>query len=539
LRGWRLDAIDVGVVVIALAMLVSLWASPDRTSSVTWVVAMAPWLAAYAAVSRAARTREWQVRVASGGCTLAGALALAVIGGAGQLGWPEKMPLVHGAGRALDWLLPGPFGLRPMPNSAATAVVVLVPLAWWLAGGAGGRAARWAGAGSAIALSGLLVLTTSRGAWVGLAAGLVAAVVSSRHGPRRRGWTALGCAVAGAVVAALPVLFDTSIGRALARTVGRPDRWDVYVPAASLVHDFAFSGFGPGSPFATALARDALLIEVPFVTYAHHLPMDLWLALGPLGVVAWLLLVCGSVAAVGDRGYTVDRFDLALLTGVLASAAHGFFDARPIVDPWTWGPFFVVLGLVRARRVPDRRRPACIAPLLAVGGFLAVWWLAAPPAAAQWSANLGALDELRAWYEPARASELRASAAKRFEDTLAADATNRTALWRVGRRATDEGRFDAAVCSLSAAHLAAPANATIRKALGLALMWDGRPDDAADFLRGLPGIAGELNTWGAWRESRAEFALAAAAFRASLAVDAQQLPVRERLRQLEVQLKVD
>lgn len=179
------------------------------------------------------------------------------------------------------------------------------------------------------------------------------------------------------------------------------------------------------------------------------------------------------------------------------------------------------------------------APTLAVGGFLAAWWLTAPPLAAQWSANLGALDELRAWYEPARASELRESAAMRFDDALTADPTNRTALWRVGRRAIDEGRFDAAVASLSAAHVAAPANATIRKALGLALMWNGRPEEAADRLRGLPGVVGELNTWGSWRESRAEFALAAAAYRASLAVDPRQPAVKDRLRQLEVRLQVD
>lgn len=539
LRKWRFDAIDVGVVALALAMLASLGVSPDRTSSVTWVVAMAPWLATYATVARAARSREWQVRVASGGCALAGAMALAVIGGAGQLGWPEKLPLVHDVGRALDWALPGPFGLGPMPNSAATAVVVLVPLAWWLAGAADGRAARWVGTGSAIALSGLLVLTTSRGAWVGLVVGLVAAVVSSRQVQGRRVWMALGCAAAGVVVAALPVLFDTSIGHEIARSMGRPDRWDVYMPAASLVHDFAFSGFGPGSPFATALARDALLIEVPFVTYAHHLPIDLWLALGPIGVAGWLLLTCGAVVAVSDRGHTADRLDLALLTGVLASAAHGFFDARPLVDPWTWGPFFVVLGLVRARRIADSGQPAGIAPWMAVGGFFAVWWLAAPPFAAQFPANLGALDELRAWHEPVRAPELRASAAKRFRDALAADPANRTALWRLGRRATAEGQFEVAVTSLSAAHEAAPANATIRKALGLALMWVGRPEEAAAHLRGLPGIVGEVNTWGAWRESRDELALAAAAYRASLAVDPQQPAVKERLRQLEVQREVD
>ena len=59
--------------------------------------------------------------------------------------------------------------------------------------------------------------------------------------------------------------------------------------------------------------------------------------------------------------------------------------------------------------------------------------------------------------------------------------------------------------------------------------WSGpaRFERARPLLAGLPGIVGELNTWGAWRAGRRETALALRAYLMSLELDPGQAAVRE------------
>ena len=72
-----------------------------------------------------------------------------------------------------------------------------------------------------------------------------------------------------------------------AGAAGRPDRLDVYGQAVTLLRDMPFTGLGAGDQFAAAVSRYVLLIQVPFITYAHNLTLQLWLAYGLFGLAAW------------------------------------------------------------------------------------------------------------------------------------------------------------------------------------------------------------------------------------------------------------
>ena len=71
----------------------------------------------------------------------------------------------------------------------------------------------------------------------------------------------------------------------------RLDRLDIYRSSLTLLDDVGLIGLGPGDQYAVPFAKFALLIQVPFVTYPHQLPLHLWLAYGVAGVAlftAWI-----------------------------------------------------------------------------------------------------------------------------------------------------------------------------------------------------------------------------------------------------------
>lgn len=227
------------------------------------------------------------------------------------------------------------------PNVLAGSLVILLPpvLAGLLFDG---RRMGWSwlilGGLAALAMLGVLVLTQSRGAWMGLGAVLVA-LPALRW---RRGWLALPlalAAVAGGVYwlgleRALDILASSST------ISGIDGRVEIWSRAVYMIQDFPFTGVGMGSYGDVADVLYPFFLAAPgSVPHAHNLFLQVAVDLGLPGLVAWLaVLFSGTLAAwqVYRAGRLSGRtlaagLGAGLLCSQLALVVHG------VTDAVTWG----------------------------------------------------------------------------------------------------------------------------------------------------------------------------------------------------------
>jgi putative inorganic carbon (HCO3(-)) transporter len=240
------------------------------------------------------------------------------------------------------------------PNVIAGALSVLAPIAIalflfplprrWLG-------VRALGLVAALAMIGVIVLTASRGAWMGVVAAVLL-LIASRW---RWGWLATPLVAVAAGLAAWQISFGRVADAMLASQAlgGADQRVEIWSRAIYMLQDFPFTGIGMGAfrqvanllyPFFLA-GPDA---EIP---HAHNIFLQVGVDLGLPGLVAWLtllILVCVCAWLVYRRGRRQgDAALTALGAGLLASQAalvvHGLTDAatwgtRPAVVVWVvWG----------------------------------------------------------------------------------------------------------------------------------------------------------------------------------------------------------
>jgi hypothetical protein len=518
------------------------WNQQSARLAVLWL-----WcgLALYALLSRiSCRRGAW--RTVAGLSVAAGtAFALYVVFQFSHLGYDVKVPALSRIGESLGSLLPRFGGWAPMSNSVATVLEGLVPLAAALAIR---RTETWrrvaAGAGGVVMLS-AIVLVASRGSWVALCAGTAAWALASAA-ETRSGFTSKVVAFACAVVVLLVVAAATHPvtqahgGYQLGEIFDRPDRLHVYRNSLVLIQGFPFTGIGPGDQFAMALSRYALLIQVPFLTYAHNLYLSIWLEYGLAGILSWIVLVGSVIAAIvaGERAELGTRFRGAWV-GVLVVLVHGLTDARQSVDRWTALPLFILLGLLAAAtkrgRLPATAAAATV-PAVAGLAFLA---LASPylrPIDATWQANQGMLAEARAelaGLAPDDRKQALTQAQWYFERALRLDPRQPTAHQRLGILAIDGGRFNEARDHLEVAWRTDPGNPATRKALGLAYTWTGQLEQAKDLLTPVDSIVEELDVWSWHWERQRRLPQAANAARLSLMMRPARPEIERRLMDLE------
>jgi hypothetical protein len=428
----------------------------------------------------------------------------------------------------------------PFANSTATLLEPLIAVAAGLAIGHGSRLRRIGTGAAAAVMIVACLLTASRGAWLAVVVSL-AALAGYQFVAR---WQAAIALIAGAAVlgvAAGTVAGGTPWWMSWAALAGRPDRLDVYGYAAALLRDLPFTGLGGGDQFAAAVSRHVLLIQVPFITYAHNLVLQVWLAGGLAGLAAWAGLAAASAVAVasGEVAGLGRRFR-GVWAGLLAVHVHGLSDARQFVDPWTWAPFFVLSGVLAAAvgRPECRVRVATAsAPIaVAVGVVLAAIVGRGAPAAA-WQVNAGAIAQGRS--DRALASDAdvrtaeRARAVAAYERALQSAPDDGPALRRLGLLALDEDRHAEALRLLTRAWAVEPGHLPTRKGYGLAAVWTGDIELAAAVLAPVNGIGDELITWSRYRRDRGELPAAIAAARTALAIEPDQREVAAWLAQLE------
>ncbi|MBI5666894.1 MAG: O-antigen ligase family protein [Chloroflexi bacterium] len=470
--------------------------------------------------------RSWAAaRVVAGTLVTAGVLAaLYFITQFSHQNYPETPALIQRLG-AITTLLPNLGLIYLHPNAVATLLELLLPLAAALVIASRGRWLKALLAAVVLILAYALLLTFSRGAWlgVGAAAGLAVALALLARLPRR---TAIALTfgvlvLAGGLVAAAALLGPERLPFLRSTFAAADSRLTLYRNALRLGTDYAFSGIGLGNTYGMVYSRFSLLIFVPQLTYAHNLPLAVWLGQGLLGLIALLgigLTFYSMVYRTLRAGEPDALFHGAWLS-VTATFVHGLTDARQYVEsPWAMPMLFVALGLAGAlARLAFYNVPAVLVPrhlarrllvAASVAGLLLIAGLTLNGTLrALWYTNRGTLDETRAQLTPglndATKAALSNAAEAAYRTALELDPNLPNANRRLGNLYVALERYDEAVPLLEKAAATEADYQAALKGLGLAYVWAGRPDDAARTLarlRNRQDIINELWTWSTYRD---------------------------------------
>lgn len=255
----------------------------------------------------------------------------------------------------------GPFG---QPNELGLVAAALLVLATGLGIAAAGLATRVICAVSGSLLLGALLLSFSRGAWIGAASGLVALAVLSP--PARRALARLAALSAAGLVllAALGSSLSTSVATRLA-TISQPsgnpydERPLIWAEALRQIQERPLTGQGPGAfPVAAQSAPGGVGLVAE---HAHQLMLNTAAEYGLVGL-AGLLALIGGLLVVGTttgrdgengRGVTLQP---VLVASLVAVTVHGMLD-YPLRNALGSAVVWLLVGLLVARYRLVRETP--------------------------------------------------------------------------------------------------------------------------------------------------------------------------------------
>ena len=360
---------------------------------------------------------------------------------------------------------------------------------------------------TAILISFGLVMTASRGAWLALGVVAVgAALIALARNVLKR--YALPVAL---IVALLGLIIVVQMGDAFAPALDAlfgaipadntaVSRLAVFRQAWGLVQDYYFTGGGLGM-FAMVFSTYALLIDVPFLTHAHNLFLEIWIEQGLLGfiVFAWLIVEF-YVWVLNSRQTTVSWLAWGGIAATTVMLLHGFVDVL-LYSSRALPVLFVPMGLALASRqspvaseqsdsdqysvfsvqkskignpteaLRRRKSKISVAILVALCLLLTAYCLlhTSNSIAALWYANLGSVAQTRAELARFPFPDWKAGVVRRsgdlsqaqtyFQQALSFDSGNVTANQRLGAIAAARKEYDAAQRHLNAAQGRDPMNA--------------------------------------------------------------------------------
>lgn len=565
LLGWRpvpRTPLDLPLALFLLTAGLGVWAAYDRPGTQAVFAAACPvgWQALwgivlsvliyYAFVAMETGTQQrWAMALLAG---FGGGIAFWFAAATDWSSNPPEVAALTRIGQAIQaWLphLPDP-GLNP--NATARMVLICLPASLSLVSEALGseRKGRWRWAawgavtGAAIALS--LLLSTSRGAWLGLAAGLALMALWWLAGKlrRERQWIIfiVLAALAALCGAALVVLFPF-IGATLLQGWAVAGRQSLFYEGALLLRDYPFTGIGLNE-FPLVHSTYALMINVPTIEHAHFTLLDIALSQGVLGALA-AVSILGGAAWLGLRALARTPAPLPILVAGLLSlvmtTVHDLVD-DPLYSSLGMPLIWIPVGMVtagwrtieakspRAKHLGAwRQRAWAAAIVIGLALLIPLWQLLG----AAWFANLGALHQT--WTELSRydyqhfddptLDEIRqqanlSTAERFFERALALDPGQVTARTRLAQIALGRGQYERALAHVQAAWDAGHRDRVTRLLLGEALVATGQVEAAVQVVRGLE--------WAHWRfEGQAwyrywvnkDYRRAADAWRANLMLD--------------------
>ncbi len=341
---------DWAIGLLVLMILVTLWATSLPDITYPQVYRLLTGIALYYAIINWVTTSP-RFHLMILGLAAAG-LGLVLIAAVG-VEWPSeaKLPFVP---ESLYSRLPQLLADTVHPNVMAGSLVIILPIvlaliifAWQELG----RIDRLLLVMAILAMTGVLILTKSRGAWMGFAAAL-ALLALLRW---RQGWLALSLALLLVVVAIVMIgpqqlLQIVTANDAIGGIQGRAEIWS---RAIYMIQDFPFTGIGMG------LYKEIESVLYPFfltvsgsVPHAHNLFLQVAVDMGIPGLVSWLAisaLVLVISWQIYYRGRSLNqKWIMGVGTGFLGSQiallVHGLTDAvtwgmvRPAPIVWAlWG----------------------------------------------------------------------------------------------------------------------------------------------------------------------------------------------------------
>ncbi len=496
------------------------------------------------------------------------ALAVLLIGGMGlslfslmNSDWSAqalKYPALAAVGETVGGLLPGVQGHRITPNVVGGMLAMLIPLGiplifiragvwtdWRLL--ARGTVVRVLASLALLVMSFALLLTASRGAWIGAGGALTGWLVwrwlgrlaGTGHNAWRRRITGFALLALAAIVAALIagytiLLFELPGAQSLA------NRLKLLEQGLALARDYPYTGVGLGL-FTLPFSVYTLWIHVGYIVYSHNTFVDLLAEQGGMALVALLML----------WGYSVSQFlrwrpatsrGLGLVMEACV-AALGSLVIHGLVDNVLYGSrgvllFFVPTGVLLAAAAIARREfvtrvavdegKASLASGELSGSVTSLHWLAAlglgvgllfaltegHPAAA-WYTNQGAIAQARVelnLYDPERFAELEMDEVRRLVDLGTAEASLLRALEapelgtaprRLAAIRLARGDYAEAYRIMQSSWDAGNRDDGTRLLYGDALVATGQPASAAEIIRGVPFALERLEgqAWSRYRQN--------------------------------------
>lgn len=376
-----------------------------------------------------------------------------------------------------------------------------------------------------------LTLTTSRGAWIALAGGLLAwclwwAAEHLHHSLYLSRRQTLALAVA--IVIGLGLSYSLlNVGGPLALLDRLPgpanagSRLEISRQALDLIADFPITGGGLGS-FDGLYSRYIRVIPQHVLIHAHNLFLNVMLEQGLVGGAVLIAILGHSFWLIADPSRTDKAAAIrnsALWCGALLSSL-GVIALHGLVEDPLYGSrgallLFATVGLVAAAfpKEPSRywqrlRSDLNTQALTAAAVFIMLMFLAFyhAPIRAAWYANWGAAQMARAelvgyptneWADNQDTAALAPSAAN-FRRAIQLDNTNRTAWHRLGLIAMQQRDFATAVAHLRNAYTLDENHRGIRKSLAYAYVWSGQLDQAIPLLATIPEATAELDVYAWW-----------------------------------------
>ncbi len=428
-------------------------------------------------------------------------------------------------------------------NVAASALLPLMGL------GLGGavwlwprrRSLAWL-TGAAFVLAAIpLALTASRGAWLGLGVGLLAAgylwwrTGAGRANPLRyAGDAALALLLLGLagsfVIALVRPGFAGPLGSLPAggSALSRASLWRDTLP---LIQDYRFTGSGLTGT-AEIYSAYVFLLHVNFLTHAHNLYLQIALAQGIPGLIGFAGMALAAAGGLllafihGNRDQRVLAAGaLVALTGLLT---HGLVDAALYASraaiflfPAFGVAWALTASLKRVARRHERRHagdadrnrgrvwPTLAGALPPLAAILLLFLL--PGSRAAFLANLGAVSQTNAelsvyrWPVWPLQDELRLTQAvdlepaiRLYSAALYAKPDNVTAHRRIGQIALSVGNLDLAREHLEHAHALAPGQRPTGEMLGEVYAVQGDTEAAAQLWRSMDTSGGQLDARRWW-----------------------------------------
>lgn len=518
------------LILLGISGLVGVWVSYDPRLSLPLFLTLLGSVALFFAIINT-YTSPWRV---SRGLVLAATLiACYFVSQYGYFSYPLEVGRLADLGRITGSLLPNLVFFTPHPNVVAGFLVGPICSGFILARQAdGSKRVVWSLAMVIIAYG--VLISGSRGAWLGLAAGGVIWGLWLRPG---RYWR-LSVAGVGLTVSLAILVFAWLIqgGWSTPAVTSIMDtaasRLSLYRNSLYLWSDYPYTGIGLGDTFALVYSRYQMLLHVPFFTYSHNIFLSVGLGLGLLGLISllWLLISFYSfVIRVEQAGLNQRCHFLFRSTwlGVTVILVHGLTDAPQFAGSgWTMPMLFGLLGvtIVSGRQVllenqvkrfwalPQRIGPMVAGVLIVfIGVITTAFWR---PLLSAWYTNMGALHQTQAELLPnldgtAQTQETQLAIAD-FTSALKLNPEQPAANRRLGLIAFRQENYDIAIVYLEKSYQQEPYNQVTLKALGYAYMWTGRLDKAAELLQQMDDQAGlihELGDWSDWLKNQGKIVL--------------------------------